>query len=94
MKITESRLRQLIREEAQRLVTEARTKSLVRIDGMTYLVDDDGNEPRKVDDSPEDHGLYNDGDSVAYDSYGGYRLPKPSGRGGYNYGSGRRYSRY
>jgi hypothetical protein len=93
MKITESRLRQLIREEAQRLVTEARTKSLVRIDGMTYLVDDDGNEDY-YDDSPEDHGLYDDGDSVAYDSYGGYQLPKPSGRGGYNYGSGRRPSRY
>jgi hypothetical protein len=91
MKITESRLRQLIREEAQRLVTEARTKSLVRIDGMTYIVDDEGNEDY-YDDSPEDHGLYDDGDSIAYDSYGGDRLP--SGRGGYNYGSGRRSSRY
>lgn len=91
MNITENRLRQIIREEAQRLLAEARTKSLVRIDGMTYLVDDEGNE-EYYDDSPEDHGLQHDGDSIAYDSYGGGR--PSSGRGGYSNVSGRRWPRY
>lgn len=87
MKLTESQLRRLIREEISKNVLLEYEQLLVRKGNSTYLVDDDGNE-EYYDDYPEDHYLYKDGDSVPYvpRSRGAY------GEGGYDrrgFGSGR-----
>jgi len=83
IRLTENRLRQIIREEAKRLLEYE--EILFRKNGKTYKGNDEG-ESDYYDDDPESHGLYNDGDSVPYEggrgSYGGY--------GGYSGG----YSRY
>lgn len=76
MRITESHLRKIIREEAQRLLEYEQI--LFRKKGKTYLGNDEG-ESEYYDDDPESHGLYNDGDSVPYEG-GGY------GRGAYDRG--------
>ena len=84
MRLTESKLRQIVREEAKRLMESER--ALIRRGDETYLVDDEGNE-EYFDDDPESHGLLDDGDGVAYDS---------GSRGGYSrgYGFGSSSSRY
>lgn len=73
MKITENRLRQIIREEMQTLLEYE--EILLRKNGKTYRVNDEGEEDY-VDSDPESHGLYNDGDSKPIErgsSYGGGR---------------------
>ena len=75
MRIKESKLRQIIREEAQRLLEYEQI--LFRKNGKTYLGNDEG-EDEYYDSDPEAHGLYRDGDSVPYE--GGSR------RGAYDRG--------
>jgi len=83
IRLTETKLRQIIREEAQRLLEYEQI--LFRKNGKTYLGDDEGND-EYFDSDPESHGLYKDGDSVPYE--GGGR------RGGYGGGYGGGYSSY
>jgi len=83
MRITESQLRRIVREEAQRLLEYEQI--LFRKNGKTYLGNDEG-EDEYFDSDPESHGLYKDGESVPYE--GGGR------RGGYGGGGGYGGSRY
>lgn len=83
MRITESQLRKIVREEAQRLLEYEQV--LFRKNGKTYLGNDEG-EDEYFDSDPESHGLYKDGDAVPYE--GGGRS------GGYGGGYGGGYSRY
>jgi len=83
IRLTENKLRQIIREEAQRLLEYEQI--LFRKNGKTYLGNDEG-EDEYFDSDPESHGLYKDGDSVPYE--GGGRS------GGYGGGYGGGYSRY
>ena len=76
IKLTESKLRQIIREEAQRLLEYENI--LFRKNGKTYLGNVEGYEGY-FDSDPESHGLYRDGDSISYDGL--------SGAGGYGSGS-------
>ena len=82
MRITESQLRRIVREEAKRLLEYEQI--LFRKNGKTYLGNDEG-EDEYFDSDPESHGLYKDGESVPYE--GGRR----SGYGG-GYGGGYRSS--
>lgn len=101
MKITENRLRQIIREEMQTLLEYE--EILLRKNGKTYRVNDEGEEDY-VDSDPESHGLYNDGDSKPIErgsSYGGGRDYYGAGRYGRNdpgeawwRGGGQRRRRY
>lgn len=86
IRLTEQKLRKIIREEAQRLLEYEQI--LFRKKGKTYLGNDEG-EDEYFDSDPESHGLYKDGDSVPYE--GGGR------RGGYGsdpYGDAHYASRY
>lgn len=78
MRITESQLRKIVREEAQRLLEYEQI--LFRKNGKTYLGNDEGEE-EYFDSDPESHGLYKDGESIPYE--GGGRS------GGYGSGYGR-----
>jgi len=88
MRITESQLRRIVREEAQRLLEYEQI--LFRKNGKTYLGNDEGEE-EYFDSDPDGHGLYKDGDSVPYEgggsSRGAYDRGGPGGsyyrRGGY-----------
>jgi hypothetical protein len=84
IRLTETKLRQIIREEAQRLLEYEQI--LFRKNGKTYLGNDEG-EDEYFDSDPESHGLYRDGDSVPYEGGG-----RSGGYGG-GYGGGG-YSRY
>ena len=77
MRITESQLRKIVREEAKRLLEYEQI--LFRKNGKTYLGNDEG-EDEYFDSDPESHGLYRDGDSVPYEGGGG------GGRGAYDRG--------
>ena len=77
MRITESQLRKIVREEAKRLLEYEQI--LFRKNGKTYLGNDEG-EDEYFDSDPESHGLYRDGDSVPYEGGGG--------RGAYDRGGG------
>ena len=85
IRLTETRLRQIVREEAQRLLEYEQI--LFRKNGKTYLGNDEG-EDEYFDSDPESHGLYKDGDSVPYE--GGGRSGGYGGGGGYG---GSRYGR-
>lgn len=78
MRITESQLRKIVREEAQRLLEYEQI--LFRKNGKTYLGNDEGEE-EYFDSDPESHGLYKDGEAIPYE--GGGRS------GGYGSGYGR-----
>ena len=72
------------------IIKEAHEHALVRINGKTYRVDDEGNKDY-VDDDPESHGLYNDGDGVPLEKGGG---GWGGSRGyGHGYGGGGGYRR-
>lgn len=90
MRITESQLRKIVREEAKRLLEYEQV--LFRKNGKTYLGNDEG-EDEYFDSDPESHGLYKDGDAVPYE--GGGRSGGYGGYGGSYRGSsyGRRYGR-
>lgn len=76
IRITESRLRQIIREEARNILPKKGPslregagilleyeKYLVRRGDETYMGNDEGEEDY-YDDDPESHGLYYDGDTT------------------------------
>jgi hypothetical protein len=89
MALTESKLRQIIREEAQRLLEYEQI--LFRKNGKTYLGNDEGDD-EYFDSDPESHGLYRDGDSVPYEGGGRSGGYGDDDYGGGGYGGG--YSRY
>jgi len=80
IRLTESRLRQIIREEARNIlrrkgsplregagVLREYEEYLVRRGNETYLGNDEGAEEEYYDDDPESHGLESDGDTVPYE---------------------------
>lgn len=95
IRLTETKLRQIIREEAKRLLEYEQI--LFRRKGKTYLGNDEGEE-EYFDSDPESHGLYKDGDTVPYEGggRGGYKSDPygdahyASHYGGYRSGYGRR----
>lgn len=95
MKLTESQLRKIIREEISKNVLLEYERAIVRIKGKTYIVDDEGNQTY-LDSNPESHGLMEDGESEPYEGggYGGDRS-YGYGRSRSSYGSyGGGYGRY
>ena len=78
IRLTESRLRQIIREEASSLLRNSRLREgrqvlreyeeyLVRRGDETFRGNDEGEE-EYYDDDPESHGLYDDGQTAPLES--------------------------